>query len=1268
MKPPSQHLRTTSVLLLLAATTAFVCAWSASGSIPAWPFPAWDPWKEVAGSASSSALANIGAANVRYVNVNNTLGVHDGLTWETAFRSIQAAADAAHEAGGGEVWVAEGTYTGAGLQVVEIREGVDLYGGFAGIESSRNERDIEAHPTVIDAQDERRGILCEQDATIEGFAITHGAQFPDSEGYGGGIVVQSATANIVRCVLMYNDGSGGALVESGEASFSQCLFLDNSTTFEGAGLNADESSVFVHDCTFRDNAAERGGAVRADESNLEMHDCHILHNSSYGFGGGIFCGLSGRNIARITNCVFEGNRASKEYGGAAHFASYATNAVILSGCRFSDNAAPQGGAISSSNSRKELALNDCQFARNSAKSGGALCALSGLVTLERCVFDENEAEHYGGAVFGNSSGASIILCDSILSDNLAQWGGGLASFEAAFGVYGSRFERNSAELAGGGIWVEGISSVLNGCTFVGNASNSGGAVFSRKESLSAVNCAFGHNRTLGASGTAHFMNCMDVDLVNCSFGGNIVEDESGGVIFGSWAGEMRASNSILWNEGASEIVLLGSQRVSVRYSDVRGGFVGEGNISVDPLFVDPRGYDLRLRLESECVDRGMLDGAPVVDLLGVPRPQGSGVDMGAYELPGTAYDTDGDTISDSYEGTADSDGDGTPDALDQDSDDDSISDYIEGIGDPDGDGIPNYLDDDSDGDGMADIDEGTGDADGDGIPDFLDPDGDGDGIDDAQELAVGLDPHDPTDAALDQDGDGLTAADEVNIYHTLPGNPDSDGDGLNDGVEVSYGLDPTDETDAESDVDGDGLSAVEEILQYGTQPTNPDTDGDEMTDGWEIEHGLDPLVDDSEGDLDADGLSNVQEFRLDSDPRDDDAPGYDIYIAPTGSDRDGDGSMANPWATISLAMLKASHFAYESHPVTIRAAAGKYEERVEFVPSVTLSGEDAATTVIEYFSHYTSQSGLVVGADNTKLENCTVTVPGLNADITVLVTITDVSMELSHVVLDGGFFPFSVGVQVNGTDSSASTIHDCSIINLNDGVWAVDSGVTLARNTFDTIFRYAVFVFPPSAKSVDASVPLLGRGAEFLTSGLNRFANVTGLCVFNASSTPLSAELNDWGSYSKDEIAEYLSKRVVFDFFIGTPVPDGSIVARVVVPESEDKMPRQFKPRVFIEDLAQEAVHDENSGTYLLESVGEGQWNVSVEAKGYMPASVKVDSNGLDIVPVSIQLIPAQCGDGQWCCNGSEGKRSSRGHQGDMAMLVLCFGGLLLARRFRPAR
>jgi len=113
-----------------------------------------------------------------------------------------------------------------------------------------------------------------------------------------------------------------------------------------------------------------------------------------------------------------------------------------------------------------------------------------------------------------------------------------------------------------------------------------------------------------------------------------------------------------------------------------------------------------------------------------------------------------------------------------DGDGDTISDFDEQSSiprDTDGDGTPDYMDDDSDGDGISDADE-AGDAevmtppidtDGDGTPDFQDLDADNDGIDDADEITLGTD---PTDS-------------------------DTDGDGESDGVEVSGGTDPLDPLD-----------------------------------------------------------------------------------------------------------------------------------------------------------------------------------------------------------------------------------------------------------------------------------------------------------------------------------------------------------------------------------------------------------------------------------------------------------------------------------------
>jgi hypothetical protein len=55
------------------------------------------------------------------------------------------------------------------------------------------------------------------------------------------------------------------------------------------------------------------------------------------------------------------------------------------------------------------------------------------------------------------------------------------------------------------------------------------------------------------------------------------------------------------------------------------------NISADPKFVSYPD-DLHLTVDSPCIDHGTSEGAPVNDADGTPRPQGTGFDIGAYEL------------------------------------------------------------------------------------------------------------------------------------------------------------------------------------------------------------------------------------------------------------------------------------------------------------------------------------------------------------------------------------------------------------------------------------------------------------------------------------------------------------------------------------------------------------------------------------------------------------------------------------------------------------
>jgi parallel beta-helix repeat protein len=92
-------------------------------------------------------------------------------------------------------------------------------------------------------------------------------------------------------------------------------------------------------------------------------------------------------------------------------------------------------------------------------------------------------------------------------------------------------------------------------------------------------------------------------------------------------------NSIIYDNGA-EIDSQGSpESYSITYSNIKGGWVGEGNIDINPYFVNMENDDYRLMNYSPCVGAGNAEGAPDTDIDGISRPNpfGSNPDLGAYE-------------------------------------------------------------------------------------------------------------------------------------------------------------------------------------------------------------------------------------------------------------------------------------------------------------------------------------------------------------------------------------------------------------------------------------------------------------------------------------------------------------------------------------------------------------------------------------------------------------------------------------------------------------
>jgi hypothetical protein len=124
-------------------------------------------------------------------------------------------------------------------------------------------------------------------------------------------------------------------------------------------------------------------------------------------------------------------------------------------------------------------------------------------------------------------------------------------------------------------------------------------------------------------------------------------------------------------------------------------------------------------------------------------------------------------------------------------------------------------------------------------------------------MSLALDTRTECAAELDQDGDGLSDAEEA-VLGTDPALADTDAGGIDDGSEVAQGTDPLDPADDAVDSDGDGLSDAREA-QLGTDASLADTDGDKLDDGLEVNtHGTDPL----RVNTDRDGLSDWAEVKF----------------------------------------------------------------------------------------------------------------------------------------------------------------------------------------------------------------------------------------------------------------------------------------------------------------------------------------------------------------------------------------------------------------------
>ncbi len=434
---------------------------------------------------------------VCYVNGAAT-GKNDGSSWTDAYTNPQFAL---LDKTCFEIWVAKGVYkptlgTDRKISFVIEPGGINLYGGFAGDETTRDQRVPAVNVTVLS------GDIDNDDANAGSSGVD--ATPADIHGNNSYNVVRidgaSSAGPITGSTVL-----DGFTITGGDAN-------DLKVAYQGGGLYCDgrntshatgtfECSPTLRSLVFSGNTALANGGGIYDGgysgiSNPVLIDVTFTGNTASNAGGAMYNDGSATGISSpsLTNVLFSANSAA--FGGAMY--DFATDSVgisspVLSSVAFIGNTATTGGAM-----------------YNEAQGGGISSPRLSVVTFSGNSTPDVEKAgvNLGGAMYNDAEGdGSVtipILVNTTFSGNSASVGGAMYDNSSTGATVEPEltnvtFSGNSAALLGGAIYADGVGTtsaslinvILWGDTGVGGAHSEIGfdsATFSITRSILQDGC------------------------------------------------------------------------------------------------------------------------------------------------------------------------------------------------------------------------------------------------------------------------------------------------------------------------------------------------------------------------------------------------------------------------------------------------------------------------------------------------------------------------------------------------------------------------------------------------------------------------------------------------------------------------------------------------------------------------------------------------------------------------------------------------------------
>ena len=181
---------------------------------------------------------------------------------------------------------------------------------------------VDAQQTIISGDDSsgvfqiNNGPL---DIVIEALTITDG-----TAARGGGVAVRQANLTMRDCIVQLSSGFNGggiAVDEGGSLTMQGCSVLDNlADGNSGGGILVSSSTLLLLDSTVSGNSAPASGRVGGgiavfggsrgggSVSSVVIRNSTIVANDAEAFGGGIFIGTGGSDVA-VSNSVIADNSA-----------------------------------------------------------------------------------------------------------------------------------------------------------------------------------------------------------------------------------------------------------------------------------------------------------------------------------------------------------------------------------------------------------------------------------------------------------------------------------------------------------------------------------------------------------------------------------------------------------------------------------------------------------------------------------------------------------------------------------------------------------------------------------------------------------------------------------------------------------------------------------------------------------------------------------------------------------------------------------------------